>query len=601
MKNKTRFTGIVMSILMVITMIPSFAFADDLPFKDVPSSEWYYNDVKEAYDTGLINGMTDTTFEPASNMTYAQAVKLAACMNQKYSTGSVTLSNGSPNWWDSYVAFAKEKNIISKDYDWNSNATRTGYVEIFAKALPEEALKAKNSIADNSIPDVAVTHPQASAIYKLYRAGILIGMDEKGTFEPDSNIKRSEVSAILTRMMNESARKELTLEEITPPDTPGTSAEQLTIVKEPLDVEMIEKSAVLSITVSGEFDSIVYEWQKLVAEGWRDASTLNSDDATYTINNSALHIVSQNGTEGYGQYRCIVSAFNKGSLVAQVTSRTVMVDPQAEPMKALLDRGDSAGRRYYYFYHTGHDTGELDPETGGRLWEETIARIFKTYNSQERFQEATKWIVGEPEYMGPPEEEAIAGFWIKEGPLAGGPYSPSAFQDTTGAYMKNENGEYVTTEVLLNCNYYACRVQSVSGGKGPYTYTWYLSKDRFGNDYNPLIEGTNCLGQGTENIWVWPFEPGKGMDGPHFMGFLCCRVTDSKGRTTNACYYQYDYGRVSYMHTYQMLYALYENSAWIKNADDCIDGKPGHNHDGNDSSFKCRVYTSNNYGIGRWW
>ena len=107
MKNKKRFTGIVMSILMVITMIPSFAFADDLPFKDVPSSEWYYNDVKEAYDTGLINGMTDTTFEPASNMTYAQAVKLAACMNQKYTTGSVNLANGSPNWWDSYVAYAK--------------------------------------------------------------------------------------------------------------------------------------------------------------------------------------------------------------------------------------------------------------------------------------------------------------------------------------------------------------------------------------------------------------------------------------------------------------------------------------------------------------
>ena len=86
MKRK-RILGILMSILMIITMVPSFTFAAELPFTDVSTSTWYYNDVKSAYDTGLINGMTATTFEPESNMTYAQAVKLAACMNQKYGTG----------------------------------------------------------------------------------------------------------------------------------------------------------------------------------------------------------------------------------------------------------------------------------------------------------------------------------------------------------------------------------------------------------------------------------------------------------------------------------------------------------------------------------
>ena len=197
---------------MVITMIPSFTLAAELPFTDVDSSAWFYSDVKSAFETGLVNGMTDTTFEPESNMTYAQAVKLAACMNQKYSTGSVTLKNGSPDWWDSYAAYAKEKGIISKDYDWNSNATRAGYVEIFAKALPDEALKEKNHITDGYIPDVGMTHPQSEAIYKLYRAGVLTGTDDQGTFDPNSNIRRCEVAAILIRMMDESARKELTLE-----------------------------------------------------------------------------------------------------------------------------------------------------------------------------------------------------------------------------------------------------------------------------------------------------------------------------------------------------------------------------------------------------
>ena len=214
--NKKRVLGILMSVLMMISMIPTMSFAADLPFTDVSASAWYYNDVKGAYETGLINGMTATTFEPESNMTYAQAVKLAACMHQKYTAGTVTLSNGSNDWWDSYVYYAKAFTIISKDYDWNNNATRAGFAEIFSNALPVETLSEKNSVADNAIPDVSISHPQAAAIYRLYRAGVLTGMDEKGTFLPDSNIKRSEISAILTRMMNKDSRKDIKLEVVIP-------------------------------------------------------------------------------------------------------------------------------------------------------------------------------------------------------------------------------------------------------------------------------------------------------------------------------------------------------------------------------------------------
>ena len=180
-------------------------------FTDIPSEAWYYGDVNAACKLGLINGRTATTFVPNGNLTYAEAVKLAACMNQKYNDGKVTLENGSPNWYDSYVDYAKEKGIIDKDYDWNAPATRAGYVEIFAKALPEEAFAVKNEIADGAVPDVAADHAQATAIYTLYRAGILNGNDDKGTFKPDNSIRRCEVAAILTRMMDPDSRVVVTL------------------------------------------------------------------------------------------------------------------------------------------------------------------------------------------------------------------------------------------------------------------------------------------------------------------------------------------------------------------------------------------------------
>lgn len=45
----------------------------------------------------------------------------------------------------------------------------------------------------------------------VYRAGILTGNDGFGTFTPDSNILRSEVAAIVTRMTERSARKTISI------------------------------------------------------------------------------------------------------------------------------------------------------------------------------------------------------------------------------------------------------------------------------------------------------------------------------------------------------------------------------------------------------
>lgn len=202
---KKKVLSLVMALVLSLALLPLSALAAGMTFTDVPAGEWYYNDVKQAVESGLINGKTTTTYCPNDNLSYAEAVKLAACMHQKYTTGAVTLQNGSP-WYQSYVDYAKANGIISKDYSWNAKATRAGYMEIFAAALPAKALAAKNTVNDGSIPDVPMTHPQAAAIYKLYRAGILQGSDSQHSCKPDSSIRRSEVAAILTRMMDSSKR-----------------------------------------------------------------------------------------------------------------------------------------------------------------------------------------------------------------------------------------------------------------------------------------------------------------------------------------------------------------------------------------------------------
>lgn len=182
------------------------------PFDDVPGSAWYRADVENAHRRGLINGTTATAYSPDNNMTRAEVIKLAACMHQFYHTGAVTLTNGSPYWYSSYVSYAVDNGIITGGYaDYNAKVTREEFVSIFYNALPATEFGDINSVADGAIPDVGMGAAHAGEIYAFYRAGILVGSDPFGTFNPLSNIKRSEVAAILTRMFDAAARKSITL------------------------------------------------------------------------------------------------------------------------------------------------------------------------------------------------------------------------------------------------------------------------------------------------------------------------------------------------------------------------------------------------------
>ena len=186
-----------------------------MTFRDVAKTDWYYSEVEKAFDAGLIDGMNENEFAPEKTLTVAQAIKLAAALHQLDKKGEVKLENGLTNWYSTYVDYAVVNDIVDDDYakrgkdEMNEAITRAEFVNILHGALPY--YNAINSVPDNAIPDVKMDHPHAAEIYAFYRAGILTGNDDNGTFKPDATIKRCEVAAILVRMFDSSARKSITL------------------------------------------------------------------------------------------------------------------------------------------------------------------------------------------------------------------------------------------------------------------------------------------------------------------------------------------------------------------------------------------------------
>lgn len=187
-------------------------------FKDIAKKDWFYKNVVEAYELGLMVGKSESKFEPMGELTLAEAITLAARIHATYH-GSVEELNQKPAdnaaWYQQYLDYANSKGIIDKTYyhaNVNVKANRLQFAEIMAKSLPQSVMKQINDIRANDIPDLKTSEVNAEAVYSLYRAGVLSGSDAKGTFKPKSKITRAEVSAIVSRMVESNNRVRVRLE-----------------------------------------------------------------------------------------------------------------------------------------------------------------------------------------------------------------------------------------------------------------------------------------------------------------------------------------------------------------------------------------------------
>ena len=182
-------------------------------FSDVPANQWFTNNVANAFSFGLMKGNSATTFNPYGDVTVAEAIAMAARIHSIYTTGTENFTQGTL-WYQCYLDYAYQSKIISYAYyncDVKNKATRAQFAEIFAAALPDEALSIKNSVSDNAVPDVKMKDSYSAPVYKLYRAGILAGGDAKGTFSPNTFITRAECATIVARMADSDNRVSFSL------------------------------------------------------------------------------------------------------------------------------------------------------------------------------------------------------------------------------------------------------------------------------------------------------------------------------------------------------------------------------------------------------
>ena len=178
-----------------------------LPFADVPSGSWYYDDVAYVYDTGLMTGLTATTFGPNLSTTRGMIVTILWRMENepaaKHGCPFADVRRGS--YYEQAIAWASENGIVT-GFDASTFApdraiTREQLAAIlfrFAAYRGMDAVTLRETLS--SFQDQAAISAYAvSALNWAVGEGLMQGTGDK--LEPTGNATRAQVAAMLRRFM----------------------------------------------------------------------------------------------------------------------------------------------------------------------------------------------------------------------------------------------------------------------------------------------------------------------------------------------------------------------------------------------------------------
>lgn len=180
----------------------------DLPFNDVSSTAWYYLPVAQVYERNVFKGISETAFNPTSNMTRADFVTVLGRLSDtdldqfEYEFSDVCLTA----YYGPSVSWAACKEIVNGFDDGtfcpDQSITReqacvimVRFANVMGIDLP--ATQAAVTFSDSS----SISTWAKDDVTTAQRAGLINGKGGN-LFDPQGNATRAEIAAIMVRLLN---------------------------------------------------------------------------------------------------------------------------------------------------------------------------------------------------------------------------------------------------------------------------------------------------------------------------------------------------------------------------------------------------------------
>lgn len=179
--------------------------APAIPFIDVLSANWFYDDVKWAYDAGLVVGVTTTTFVPEEPISQATVVTLLARMAKVDLTqfDGITSQDIEPGQWYTNAAIWAKQSGLLPDY-----STFMGTGPFSRSQMAVMLVKYLRSLGfDTGAPEDSFVFADAdlmsadenNAFQVLYRYGIFKGVGNM-YMDPAGVTTRAQFAALIHRI-----------------------------------------------------------------------------------------------------------------------------------------------------------------------------------------------------------------------------------------------------------------------------------------------------------------------------------------------------------------------------------------------------------------
>ena len=171
----------------LISILP--ALTKDLPFADVTSTDWFYNDVKYAYETGLMTGTASDAFSPGAPVTRGMVMTILARRE------GIRTDRYTP-WYAAGCEWAKA-NGISDGTNPEAPVTRE---QLAAMLYRYAALKGRDLTAGENLNFTDASDVSAYALPALqWATGEKILTGSNGALNPQATATRAQLAAILHR------------------------------------------------------------------------------------------------------------------------------------------------------------------------------------------------------------------------------------------------------------------------------------------------------------------------------------------------------------------------------------------------------------------
>ena len=189
-----------------VTVTVTFAEAP-LPFPDVTEGDWFYDAVRYAYETGLMDGVGDSLFAPNSETTRAQLVtilyRLAGEPEPGGDSGFADVAAGT--WYTDAVAWAAENGIVNGVSDTEfvpgDDITREQLAAILYRYAACQGYDVSQRADLSGFGDASSISGYAQeALSWAHAQGLVLGFED-GSLRPQGTASRAQIAAVLMRFL----------------------------------------------------------------------------------------------------------------------------------------------------------------------------------------------------------------------------------------------------------------------------------------------------------------------------------------------------------------------------------------------------------------